>query len=133
MKNIGASVSEVLTQEKKEAEAEKVEEEGGEGEVEEEYLQMENEVIFCLEEAPEYQISAVAEWGENSRGDMVVGVDTYFRHIMTGQRCESVWECISGWSEPDEESTEKWETLCSRIEEYGNLEQTICDEKRVEV
>jgi len=131
MKSIGASVSAVLTAEKKEAEVEKVEEEGGEGEVEEEYHQMENEMIFCLEEAPEYQISAVAEWGENSRGDMVVEVDTYFRHVMTGQRCESVRDCFSGWSELDEKSTEKWETLCERIENYGNLEQTICDEKRV--
>ena len=133
MKSIGASVSAVLTAEKKEAEVEKVEEEEIEGEVKEEYHQMENEMIFCLEEAPEYQISAVAEWGENSRGDMVVGVDTYFRHIMTGQRCESVRDCFSGWSELDEKSTEKWETLCERIENYGNLEQTICDEKRVEL
>ena len=131
MKNIGASVSAVLTPEKKEAEVEKLEGEGDEGEVEEEYHQMENEMIFCLEEAPEYQISAVAEWGENSRGDMVVGVDTYFRHIMTGQRCESVWSCLVGVSEYDEHSTEMWETLCERIENYGNLEQTICDEKRV--
>ena len=51
MKNIGASVSAVLTHKKKE----KVEEE--------EYHQMENEMIFFLSEAPEYQISAVAEWG----------------------------------------------------------------------
>jgi len=131
MKNIGASVGAVPAHEKKEAEVEKVEEEGDEGEVEEEYHQMENEMIFCLEEAPEYQISAVAEWGENSRGDMVVGVDTYFRHIMTGQRCESVWSCLVGVSEYDEHSTEMWETLCERIENYGNLEQTICDEKRV--
>jgi len=131
MKNIGAGVSEVLTQEKKEAEVEKVEKEGGEGEVEEEYYQMENEMIFCLDEAPEFQISAVAEWGENSRGDMVVGVDTYFRHITSGQRCESVRDCFTGWSECDEHSTEMWETLCERIENYGNLEQTICDEKRV--
>jgi len=123
MKNIGASVSAVLTAEKKEAEVEEIEEE--------EYHQMENEVIFCLDEAPEYQISAVAEWGENSRGDMVVGVDTYFRHVMTGQRCESAWECLIGWSEPDEHATEMWETLCERIENYGNLEQTICDKKRV--
>ena len=133
MKSIEASVSEVLTQEKKEAEVEKVEEEGGEGEVEEEYHQMENETIFFLLDAPEYQISAVAEWGENSRGDMVVGVDTYFRHILTGQRCESVWSCLAGMSEYDEHSTEMWETLCERIENYGNLEQTICDEKRVEL
>ena len=114
----------VLAQEKKE-EVEEV--------VEEEYHQMENETIFFLSEAPEYRISAVAEWGENSRGDMVVGVDTYFCHIMTGERCESVRDCLDGWSEQDEESTEKWETLCERIEEYGNLEQTICDEKRVEL
>jgi len=124
MKNIGASVSAVLTSKKKEE---------VEGVVEEEYYQMENAAIFFLSEAPEYQISAVAEWGENSRGDMVVGVDTYFRHIMTGERCESVRGCLDGWSEQDEESTEKWETLCERIEEYGNLEQTICDEKRVEL
>jgi len=124
MKNIGASVSEALTQEKKE-EVEKV--------VEEEYYQMENKMIFFLSEAPEYQISAVAEWGENSRGDMVVGVDTYFLHILTNQRCESVRDCLDGWSEQDEKSAEQWETLCERIENYGNLEQTICDEKRVEL
>ena len=132
MKNIGASVGAVPAQEKKEAEVEKVVEEEEE-EVEEEYHQMENEMIFFLSEAPEYQISAVAEWGENSRGDVVAGADTYFRHVMTGQRCESVWECLIGWSEPDEKSAEQWETLCSRIEKYGNLEETICDEKRVGV
>ena len=127
MKSIEASVSEVLTREKK---AEEKEEEEAEEVVKEEYHQMENEVIFFLEEAPEYQISAVAEWGENSRGDIVVGVDTYFRHILTGERCESAWRCLVGWSEPGE-GQEKWETLCERIEEYGNLEETICDMKRV--
>ena len=128
MKNIEASGGAVPAQEKKQTELKKeVEEE----EVEEEYHQMENEMIFFLEEAPEFQISAVAEWGENSQGDVVVGADTYFRHILTGQRCESAWGCLVGWSEPDEKSTEKWETLCERIEKYENLEQTICYEKRV--
>ena len=56
MKNIGASVSAVLTPEKKEAEKEE-----GEGK---KYIRKENEVIFCLEEAPEYRISAVARWGK---------------------------------------------------------------------
>jgi len=124
MKSIGASVSEVLTQEKKEAEEEVVEEE---------YYQMENEMIFFLREAPEYQISAVAEWGENSRGDVVVGADTYFRHILTGQRCESVRDCFDGWSEIDEKSTEMWETLCERIENLDNIDEYICDEKSVEL
>ena len=131
MKNIGARVSEVLTQEKKEAKVEKVVGDGDEGEVEEECHQMENETIFFLEEAPEYQISAVAEWGENSRGDVVIGADTYFRHILTGQRCESAWGCLVGWSEPDEHATEQWETLCERIENLGSVEEYICDEKRV--
>jgi len=127
MKNMEAGAGAVPTQEQK------VEEEI-EGEIEEEeYYQMENEMIFFLSEAPEYQISAVAEWGENARGDVVVGADTYFRHILTGQRCESVRDCFSGWSEPDEHATEKWETLCRRIEDLSNLEEIICDEKRVEV
>ena len=138
MKNIGASVGAVPAQEKKEAEVKKQleeeEEEEEEEEIEEEeYYQMENEMIFFLSEAPEYQISAVAEWAENSRGDMVVGVDTYFLHTRTGQRCESAWGCLVGWSDPDEHATEKWETLCRRIEDLSNLEEIICDEKRVEV
>ena len=127
MKNIGASVSAVLTPKKKEAEVEKVVEE-------EDCHLMRNEMIFCLNEAPEYQISAVGEWRENARGDIVQEeADTYFLHVTTGQRCESVRDCFDGWSEQDTESAEQWETLCERIEEYGNLEQTICDEKRVEL
>ena len=56
MKSIGASVSAVLTAEKKEAEVKKVvEAEEEEEEEEEEYHQMENEMIFCLEEAPNFK------------------------------------------------------------------------------
>jgi len=100
--------------------------------VEEEYHPMRNEMTFHLREAPEYRISAVAEWAENARGDVVVGADTYFLHVMTGQRCENARECLDGWSEPGE-GQEKWETLCERIEGYGNLEETICDVKSVEL
>ena len=50
MENIGASVSAVLTQEKKQTELEKIVEHGGK------YIRKENEVIFCLEEAPEYHL-----------------------------------------------------------------------------
>ena len=128
MKNIEASVGAVPTQEKKEVE--EVEDE--EIEEEDRHL-MRNEMIFYLREAPEYRISAVAEWCENSRGDILTAEpDTYFLHVLTGQRCESVQECLDGWSEPGE-GQEKWETLCERIEEFENLEQTICDEKSVEV
>ena len=128
MKNIGASVGAVPTQEKKPVAA--VAEEGIE---EEECHQMRNEMVFYLKEAPEYQISAVAEWCENSRGDILTGEpDTYFLHVRTGARCESAWLCLTGWSEPGE-AQEKWDTLCERIDELENLEQTICDEKSVEV
>jgi len=123
MKNIEASVGAIPTNGKKEEE----------GEIEEEeYTQMENEMIFCLKEAPEYQISAVAEWGENSRGDIVVGADIYFLHTRTGARCESVWSTIIWWQEP-REGREKWETLCGRIDELKNIKLIICSEKRVEV
>ena len=126
MKNIGASVDAVSTQGKKTA----VEEE--EIEEEDRHL-MRNEMIFHLREAPEYRISAVAEWCENSRGDILTAEpDTYFLHTRTGQRCESAWGCLIGWSEPGE-AQEKWDTLCERIDELENLEQTICDEKSVEV
>ena len=131
MKNIGASVSEVLTQEKKAIEKKATEDEEEEEEVEEEYHQMENEIIFYLNEAPEYRISAVGKWCENSAGKVIGDADTYFCHISTGERCESAGECLIGWSEQDEKSTEMWETLCERIENLDGLEEYICDEKRV--
>ena len=102
-------------------------------EKEEEYNQMKNEMTFFLSEAPEYRISAVAEWAENSQGDILTAEPyTYFLHVRTGARCESAWLCLTGWSEPGK-GQEKWDTLCERIEEFENLEQTICDEKSVEV
>ena len=127
-------MSEVLTLEKKEAEVEKVEEEGGEGEVEEEYHQMENEVIFCLEEAPEYQISAVAEWGENPRGEIMSCPDIYFRHISTGRLCQSVSACLAG-VEHDEYAEEKWDTLYYRIRTMlvRDLRRIVCFEKKYEI
>ena len=119
MKNIGASVDAVPAQEK---------------EVEEEkYTQMENEMVFYLRENPSCQIYAIGEWCENSRGEVIGDVDTYFLHILTGRRCESAWGCLVGWSEQDKKTAEDWETLCQHIEDLPSLEQIICDEKRVEV
>ena len=108
MKNIGASVSEVPTQGKKEAEVEKVEGEG------KKYIRKENEVIFCLDEAPEFQISAVARWGENAWGEIVEQPDIYFRHISTGRLCQSVYACL-GDELHDQFAGEKWDTLAFRI------------------
>jgi len=123
MKNIEAGVGAVPTQEKKE----KVEEEG------EKYIRKENEVTFCLEEDPEYQISAVGKWYENSHGEVIGDVDTYFLHVLTNQRCEGVRDCFDGWSEQDKKTAEQWETLCERIENLGSIEEYIANEKRVEV
>ena len=125
MKNIGASVSAVLTAEKKEAGVEKV----VEVVEEEEYTEHRNEMYFFLSEHPEYRISAVGRWLENSKGEVVGDADTYFYHITEGSRCDSVEECLDGWSEQDEEAEEKWETLSKRIEETDGLEQIICDEE----
>ena len=119
MKNIETSVGVIPTQEKKE------EVKGVEGE---ENTQMENEMYFFLRECPEYRISAVGRWLENSKGEVVGDADTYFHHIMTGERCDSAWGCLIGWSD-DERTEEIWETLCQRIEELDGLEQIICDEE----
>ena len=128
MKKTKVSVGAVPTQEKKEIKEGIVVDE-----IEEDSHQMWNEMVFFLKEAPEYRISAVAEWCENSRGDILTAEpDTYFLHVRTGQRCESAWGCLIGWSEPGE-GQKKWDTLCERIEDFENLEQTICDEKSVEV
>jgi len=108
MKNIGASVSEVPTQGKKKTELEKIVERGGK------YIRKENEVIFCLDEAPEYQISAVARWGENAWGEIAEQPDIYFRHISTGRLCQSVYACL-GDEVYDEFAAEKWDTLAFRI------------------
>ena len=119
MKNIEASVGVIPTLEKKEEV--KVE-------VEEEYTQHQNEMYFFLRERPEYRISAVGRWRENSKGKVIGDADTYFCHIMTGERCNSAWGCLIGWSD-DERTEEIWETLCMRIEKLDGLEQIICDEE----
>ena len=128
MKNIGASVSAVLMPEKKEAEAEKVVEEG------KKYIRKENEVIFCLDETPEFQISVVARWGENARGDIVEQPDIYFRHILTGRLCQSVYACL-GDEVYDQFTEEKWETLAFRLRMMlrRDLRRIVCGEKKYEI
>ena len=125
MKNIETSVGVIPTQEKKQ---EEVVEEG------KKYIRKENEVIFCLEEAPEYQISAVARWGENARGEIVEQPDIYFRHILTGRLCQSVYACLVG-IEPDEYAKEKWDTLYYRIRTMlrCDLRRIVCYEKKYEI
>jgi len=124
MKNIETSVGVIPTQVKKE----EVEEVEGE-----KYIEHQNEMYFFLKERPEYQISAVGRWLESSKGEVIGDADTYFLHIMNGSRCDSVWECLDGWSEQSERTEEIWETLCQRIEELDGLDQIICDEESFEV
>jgi len=120
MKNICASVGAVPTQGKKEEEA-KVEEE--------EYVEHQNEMYFFLKERPEYRILAVGRWLENQKGEVVGDADTYFRHVLTGERCETAWTACIGWFDQDERIEELWETLSMRIQNTCGLEQIICDEK----
>ena len=115
MKNIGAGVGVIPTREKEEEE--------------EEYTEHRNEMYFFLEEHPEYRKYATGRWLENQEGEVVGDADTYFHHIMNGSRCESMWDCIEGWSEQSERTEEIWETLCMRIQNTDGLEQIICDEE----
>jgi len=99
----------------------------------EKYILKENEMVFYLRENPNCQVYAVGVWRENTAGETIGCVDTYFIHTLTGRRCESAWGCLVGWSEPDKKTAEDWETLCRHIEELRGIEEIICTEKRVEV
>ena len=122
MKNTAVSANAVFAQEKKEAE---------EGETN---IRKENEVIFCLEEAPEFRISAVTRWGENARGEIVEQPDIYFRHISTGRLCQSVYACL-GDEVYDQFAEEKWETLAFRLRMMlrRDLRRIVCYEKKYEI
>jgi len=129
MKNIEAGVGAVPTLEKKEGEVEKkIVEEG------KKYIRKENEVIFCLDEAPEFQISVVARWGENAHGEIMEQPDIYFRHISSGRLCQSVWACL-GDEVYDQYAEEKWETLAYRLRVMlrRDLRRIVCFEKKYEV
>ena len=99
----------------------------------EKYILKENEMVFYLRENPNCQVYAVGVWRENMQGKIIGDVDTYFIHVLTGRRCESVWGCFIGWSEPEKKAAEEWETMCRHIEDLPSLEEIICTEKRVEV
>jgi len=124
MKNKEVRAGAVPAQEKKE----KIVEEG------ETYFRKENEVIFCLEEAPEYQISAVARWGENAHGEIMEQPDIYFRHILTGRLCQCVATAMIG-VEHDEYAEEKWETLYYRLRVMlrRDVRRIVCGEKKYEI
>ena len=123
MESTGAGVSKVLMREKKQTEEAE--------EKEEEYHMMKNEMIFYLREYPNCRLTGVAEWGENSQGDIMKEVDTYFLHILTGRRCETPWACLVGVVNFNGYYEEIWETLCMRIENYVNIEQDMCYEKEI--
>jgi len=99
----------------------------------EKYIWKENEMVFYLRENPKCQVYAVGVWRENTAGETIGDVDTYFIHILTGRRCESVRDCFAGWSEPEKKAEEEWEVLCQRIEDLSGIEEIICVEERVEV
>jgi len=128
MKNIDASVGAVPAREKKQTELEKIVEQGGK------YIRKENEVIFCLEEAPEYRISAVARWGENAWGEILEQPDIYFRHISSGRLCQSVYACLSD-EVHDQFAEEKWDTLAFRIHMMlrRDLRRIVLYEKKYEI
>jgi len=127
MENIGASVSAVLTPEQKAVEK-KIAEEG------KKYIRKENEMIFCLEEAPEFQISAVARWGENAYGEVIGQPDIYYRHILTGRLCQCVSACLAGVVH-DEYAEEKWDILYYRIRTLliKDLRRIVLYEKKYEI
>ena len=119
MKNIEASVGAVPAQEKKE-EAEEAE-----------YTWKTNETVFYLQENPDCQMAVGGEWHGNTAGGVVGSVDIYFRHIITGRRCDDVWDAVDGSAGFDRRWADGWEELSLRIEDLPNLEKIIRTERSV--
>ena len=115
MKNIEASVGVIPMREKKEEEAE--------------YTWKTNEMVFYLQGNPDCQISAIGEWHENTRGEIVGSADICFRHFLSGRRRDSVWDAIRGYECFDDRWADDWETLCRRIEEISGIEKIVSRER----
>ena len=120
MKNIEASVSEVLTQEKKREE-------------EKEYTWKFNETLFYLQENPDCYLVAGGEWHGTKAGGVVGPVDIYFRHILTSRRCETVWDAVDGYVGFDDRWADDFEKLAMHIEDLPNIEETVRTERSVEL
>ena len=118
MKNRCASVDAVSTQGKKTA-------------VEEEYTWKTNETVFYLKENHKCQMAVGGEWHGNTRGEIVGQPDIYFRHIITGKRCDTVWDAVDGYAGFDDRWADAWEKLAMLIEDIPNLEKTVCTERSV--
>ena len=120
MKNICASVGAVPAQGKKTA-------------VEEEYTWKTNETVFYLQENPDCQMAVGGEWHGNTAGGIVGSADIYFRHIITGKRCDTVWDAINGYAGFDDRWADDWETLGKRIEDIADIKKIIRTERSVEL
>ena len=118
MKNICASVGVIHTQGKKTA-------------VEEEYTWKTNETLFYLQENPDCYIVVGGEWHGTKTGEVVGSVDTYFRHILTSRRCETVWDAVDGYAGFDDRWADDFEKIATHIEDLPNLEEIIRTERSV--
>ena len=118
MENIDAGVGAVPTQEKKQEE-------------EKEYTWKTNETLFYLQENPDCYIVVGGEWHGTKTGEVVGSVDTYFRHILTSRRCETVWDAVDGYAGFDDRWADDFEKIATHIEDLPNLEEIIRAERSV--
>ena len=98
---------------------------------EEEYKWMTNETVFYLQENPDCWLAVGGEWHGTARGGVVGSVDIYFRHILTGRRCESVWDAVDGYACFDDRWADDFEKLAMHIEEISDIEKTVRSERSV--
>jgi len=121
MKNIKASVGVFPAQEQKPVE--------GGGVEEKEYTWKFNETLFYLQDNPDCWLSVGGEWHGTKAGGVVGSVDIYFRHILTGKRCKSVWDAVDGYAGFDDRWADDFEKIAMRIEDLPNLEEIIRTER----
>lgn len=59
-------------------------------------------------------------------------IEIYYFHPLTNQKCESIDQCFSGWSEQNNEENKNWDILKNKLENFNELETFACDETDIE-
>jgi len=60
--------------------------------------------------------------------EITEGGELFFRHVMTNQLCNSVYQTLDGWSEQEDIDNENWKYLVDCIADDDILDQKIFDE-----
>lgn len=87
-------------------------------------MEVKSTILRLLNEEDKVLCSIGAEVHYDENNEFDEG-DIYFIHPMTGNKCELLEQCFSGWAEQEEEKNIQWILLKRRIKNDKELMQKI--------